>query len=381
MRHEDPTQQKRSWRILLVVLLIVTSCEQQEKQEKQIQQSDKDRIEALGFDIRQLKDLGDYYLVENDIMLRKDLLFEYKTVTTVDQHDPASGRTQQARVADLVSQANQRNITVFVDGTIPVGGDDDWRTEVQQAIDEINAIPYSRIRMQYVTSGPADITIRDDQSAPPPFLDDGQWVWNGAQFVWVWTLAAAEWPAGGNSGFQIRINLDTDNNRVFTTGQKKYNMAHELGHCVGFRHTNWSGLSETAGIGITGTPNTGSNPDPNSVMNGGTALNSWTSFSAYDKIAYSSTYPAMTISVGGPVKGWNSGTYTWTASSANGIGPVTYVWNYGYDGINYNGDFGTGTSRTAQLPLDLDLYLRVTATAADGETATGDHMTMNLGDR
>jgi hypothetical protein len=81
------------------------------------------------------------------------------------------------------------------------------------------------------------------------------------------------------------------------------------------------------------------------------------------------------------VKGWNSGTYTWTASSANGIGPITYVWKYGYDGISYNGDFGTGTSRTAQLPLDLDLYLRVTATAADGETATGDHMTMNLGDR
>jgi len=362
MMYERLTFRWRSCLILLFIALLA-SCSQDEMQPQDVPTQDKDLIEALGFDVTGMKSMGEFYLVENDILLRKDKLHEYQPVNTISIPD---GRTEQARVSDLVSLANQRNITVFVDSSIPTSGDDDWRTEVQQAIAEINAISNSRIRMQYVTSGPADITVRDDAGA----LYDGP--------VGGWVLAAAEWPASGNSGYQIRINLNTDNNRVFTTGQKKYNMAHELGHCVGFRHTNWSGLGESAGIGISGTPNSGSNPDPNSVMNGGTALNSWNGFSSYDRIAYSSTYPAMSVSTSGPTKGNNSGTYTWSASASGGIGPYTYAWYYSYDGQSYTNPFGNGSSVSAQLPLDLDLYLQVIATASDGETAVDEHFTMNL---
>lgn len=376
--HHSTTQRKSGLAILLTLFLFM-ACEQEEirKEEipvNEIAQGDKDLIRALGFDISDLKDDGEFYVVENDILLRKDRLADYKPAVPVVERDPTNGRAEQARVDALISLANQRNITVFVDGTIPTGGDDDWRTEVQQAIADINAVPNSRIRMQYVTSAPADITIRDDAGA----LNDGSWVWTGSSWAWTWTLAQAEWPLNGNAGFQVRINNNTDNNRVMTTGQKRHNIAHELGHCVGFRHTNWSGLGESTATGIVGTPNTGSNPDPNSVMNGGTALNSWAGFSSYDQIAFSSTYPAMRVTISGPTKGNNSGTYTWTASSSNGISPYTYTWLYSYDGINYNNSFGTGPSRTAQLPLDMDLYLQVTATASDGEVAIDDHFTMNL---
>lgn len=339
----------------------------------EIAQGDKDKIRALGFDISGLKDDREFYIVENDILLRKDVLADYQGAVPLEEDVSANGRAEQARVDVLINLANQRNITVLVDGTIPTGGDRDWRAEVQQAIADINAIPYSRIRMQYVTNAPADITIRDDAGA----LNDGSWVWNGSSWVWSWTLAQAEWPVNGNAGPQIRINNNVDNNRVMTTGQKRHNIAHELGHCVGFRHTNWSGLGEGPATGITGTPNTGLNPDPNSIMNGGTALNAWAGFSIHDRTAYSSTYPSMQVTIAGPTKGNNSGTYTWRASSTIGIGPFTYTWRYSYDELNYS-PFGTGTSRTAQLPLDKDLYLRVTATASDGEVAIGDHYTMNL---
>ena len=373
--HYSTTQRKSGLSILLTLFLFM-ACEQDEIRKEQIPvneiaQGVKDRISALGFNISELQDDGEFYIVENDILLRKDRLADYKPAVPVVENVPINGRAEQA-IQSTITLANQRNITVFVDGTIPTGGDDDWRTEVQQAIADINAVPNSRIRMQYVTNPPADITIRDDFGA----LNDGSFVWNGSSWVWIWTLAAAEWPTG-NAGFQIRINNNVDNNRVMTTGQKRHNITHELGHCVGFRHTNWSGLGEGAGTGIVGTPNTGSNPDPNSVMNGNTALNSWAGFSAYDRIAFSSTYPAMRVNIAGPVKGNNSGTYTWSASSTNGISPFTYVWLYSYDGISYN-SFGTGSSRTAQLPLDMNLHLRVTATASDGEVATDDHFTMNL---
>lgn len=355
-------QKSRSWSATVFVLLLITSCQQEEIQVNQIPQNDKDRILALGFNIDHLADLGEFYLVENDILLRKDRLYDYQPINPAVR-DPKSGRGSQARVSDLISLENQRNITVFVDNTIPTAGDDEWTTEVQQAIADINAIPNSRIRMQMVTSGPADITIHDDAGA----LQD-------------WVLASAEWPVSGNAGFQIRINLDADNNRVFTTGQQRYNMAHELGHCVGFRHTNWSGLGETNAIGINGTPNTGNNPDPNSVMNGGTALNTWNGFSTYDLIAYRNTYPAMTVSVTGPTKGYNNGTYTWSATASGGISPYTFVWHYSYDDTNYRCCFGYDPSVTGNLPLDRDLYLRAVATASDGEVAEGWHFTTNLGD-
>lgn len=376
--HHSTTQRKSGLAILLTLFLFM-ACEQEEirKEEipvNEIAQGDKDQIRALGFDISELKADGEFYVVENDILLRKDRLADYKPAVPVAEKATTNGRAEQARVDALISLANQRNITVFVDGTIPTGGDDDWRTEVQQAIADINAVANSRIRMQYVTSAPADITIRDDAGA----LNDGSWVWTGSSWAWTWTLAQAEWPLNGNAGFQVRINNNADNNRVMTTGQKRHNITHELGHCVGFRHTNWSGLGESTATGITGTPNTGSNPDPNSVMNGGTALNSWAGFSSYDRIAFSSTYPAMRVTISGPTKGNNSGTYTWSASSSNGISPFTYTWLYSYDGVNYNNSFGTGPSQTAQLPLDMDLYLQVTATASDGEVAIDDHFTMNL---
>ena len=71
--------------------------------------------------------------------------------------------------------------------------------------------------------------------------------------------------------------------------QKKYNMAHELGHNIGFRHTNWQARGESAAATI---PHTGT--ETTSVMNGNTATFSWTPsahFSPGDKKAAVVLYP------------------------------------------------------------------------------------------
>lgn len=230
MMYQHSTQNRKSWLISLIVFVLLSACEKEREATplKQDVRSDKNQILALGFDTTGLKDQGEFYIVESDILLRKDQLYDYQPailvseVDSVKETNPVNGRKGQARGSALISLANQNNITVFVDNTIPTAGDDNWRTEVQQAIADINTIP-SRIRMQYVTTGPADITIRSD-----------------AGFFGDQTVAGAEPPVNGNAGPQIRINLDFFSNRIVTTGQKRYNMVHELGHSVGFRHTNWA---------------------------------------------------------------------------------------------------------------------------------------------
>lgn len=88
--------------------------------------------------------------------------------------------------------------------------------------------------------------------------------------------------------------------------------------------------------------------------------------------------PPLSVYISGPTKGYNSGTYTWSANVSSGVSPYSYVWHYSLDGYNYTGTLGTSSSITAPLPLDNDLFLRVTVTSSDGQTAVDYHTTINL---
>src|SRR5690606_30936465 len=98
-------------------------------------------------------------------------------------------------------------------------------------------------------------------------------------------IAAAEPPtSAGSAGYRIRINLDFLSNMTVSDATKKYNMAHEIGHCLGLRHTNWRDVDYDQNGNIVPAQDIPGTPisDPNSIMNGGTALNSWVGFSQYD---------------------------------------------------------------------------------------------------
>lgn len=101
-------------------------------------------------------------------------------------------------------------------------------------------------------------------------------------------IAAAGFPSNEVPYFEILINTDFYNNYPVSESQKIYNLVHEIGHCIGLRHSNWQsmGESQTGASLISGTPNS----DSQSVMNGGTALNTWNGFSIYDEIAVQQMY-------------------------------------------------------------------------------------------
>ncbi len=79
--------------------------------------------------------------------------------------------------------------------------------------------------------------------------------------------------SGGRAGYRILTSFDFNKNKNVPSGKKKYNFAHEIGYCIGFRHTNWSFRGERS-------PNANlipaaSNTEDNFIMNRGTAMYYW----------------------------------------------------------------------------------------------------------
>jgi hypothetical protein len=92
------------------------------------------------------------------------------------------------------------------------------------------------------------------------------------------TVAYAEVSTGGPPGNYVRINTQYNN---LPADLKMYAIVHELGHTIGYRHTD-----QTDGSLIPGTPNV----DGASVMNSFIAA-SWSGFSSWDAFAHTSMYP------------------------------------------------------------------------------------------
>ncbi len=210
------------------------------------------RIISLGFTKSDVQDLGQYYLVEGDITFSKSSLQNLQPTS--------NGRSDQASRNELISFDRQPTVSIRIDNSMPLTGVDNWRAEIQQAINDWNSVGDSRINMVLVDQATTQtsITIISDNAVPNESLlrDD--------------VVAVAEFPfIDGRPGFRVRVNLDFNSNRTVTTGQKRRNIVHELGHCIGFRHTNWNSLNESSANTIPGTPQS----DNASVMNGGTALN------------------------------------------------------------------------------------------------------------
>ncbi|WP_339847988.1 M57 family metalloprotease [uncultured Dokdonia sp.] len=218
-----------------------------------------EEILKRGYNLEEIIETNEFYLVQGDLLFSKKI------------EDYISIQTRQARVAGLVSPSNITSMTVYVDPSIPSSGTDNWRPAIISAINNWNDISECNVRFIYTTNSNADIKIKK-----------ANWGSNHNN-----TLAAAGFPTAGQPWHTILINLNFDNNNNVSESSKKYNMAHELGHTIGFRHTNWANLNESTGITIPGTPNS----DPSSVMNGRTASFSWNGFSNYDKIAARYLYP------------------------------------------------------------------------------------------
>jgi hypothetical protein len=257
---------------LLIGGVVFSGCKKDlnTPQQEEISQETLSQIYAHGFGTSDVQKIEEGYLVEGDIVLTEEFLNQQPGGNFL-----RIANNEQYRTTNLVS--GPRNITLALDKKLAA------KAGYQQALavvrDRYNAESLT-LTFSIVSSG-ADITFVDGHGN---------------------FLASAGFPSGGKPYGTVKVNsqsIGTGNTTTF------YNfagtiMAHEAGHCIGFRHTDYmdrsfscggavsnEGASTVGAIHITGTP---TGPDAGSWMLACISRNQSRPFNSNDKTALNVLY-------------------------------------------------------------------------------------------
>ncbi len=251
---------------LALVASTLFSCQKQEAPANDTAISDDvlAAIEKAGFSKDGVIREDGGYIVEGDIFIDDAHLRtqpQWGTLTIA--------QTEHYRTTNLVN--GPRNITISLSSRLPVA----YVSHVDAVIARYNsenlALTFSRV----ASNGNINLVTA-----------------NGSY------LASAGFPSGGNPFGEVKINTRSLNGQPANTIVSV--IAHEIGHCIGFRHTDYmnrayscggtptnEGASTVGAILIPGTP---SGPDAGSWMLAciGSGVNR--PFTANDKIALNALY-------------------------------------------------------------------------------------------
>lgn len=246
--------------------LFIVACSKASKESvnTEVTQDVLAKISALGFSSAGVTAADGGFIVEGDIFLSTQDLTTMKTT-----HKLLVANEEQYRTTNLVT--GPRNITVSVTGTVPA----DFSTAVNAAIARYNAENLTLTFSRVASGGNINIKIV-----------------NTRQYI-----ASGGFPSGGNPYNTISYA------KTYTTYGVDFMttvVAHEIGHCIGFRHTDYmsrqyscggsaynEGASTVGAILIPGTP---SGPDPNSWMLACLSATTNRPFNANDKTALNYLY-------------------------------------------------------------------------------------------
>jgi len=246
-----------------------------EQQPTAIPQAVLNQISSLGFSTADVQKSGNDYIVEGDIRLTAENLSKGFSGPVL-----RVANTEQYRTTNLVKNL-PRTITVKVASSLGAA----FVSGTDLAISRYNALGTS-LTFQRITTGTANITISGFNQGP------------SGGFI---TLGSSGFPtSSGNPYSSIQMNTNAaaygSNPNVNYVGSV---IQHEIGHCIGFRHTDYfnrayscggaASNEGSAGVGAILIPGTPSGGDPNSFMlacsNGGNRT-----FNANDIIAMNYLY-------------------------------------------------------------------------------------------
>lgn len=228
--------------VIAFCMLALGSCQEEVEivKKEDISKETLAKIYQLGFGTTEVKRIEEGYLVEGDIVLT-----EAQLNTQPEQKLLRIGEAEQYRTTNLVTGL-PRVIRIGITTSLPTS----YVGALDEAIARYNALGL-QLTFRRVSSSP-DITL---SKAPA-----------GSSY-----LASAGFPASGNPYNSVKVNADY----IGSTPVQSYLatiLAHEIGHCVGFRHTDYmdrsyscggsttnEGASTVGAINIPGTPTTADN--------------------------------------------------------------------------------------------------------------------------
>src|SRR5258705_10051422 len=229
---------------LLIAGFSITSCKKETKKtaKDEISQETLAKISNHGFGTSDVQKVDEGYLVEGDIILTEDFLNSAPGGNFL-----RIAENEQYRTTLLVTGL-PRDITISSSGNISAG----LSSAIDAAIARYNA-ENLRITMSRVASG-GDIVIR---------------LINGGSYI-----ASSEFPTRPGAPYgTVKYNNAYQN---YSAGFMTTVIAHEVGHCIGFRHTDFMDRSYSCGgspsnegassVGAVLIPGTPSGPDSGSWM-------------------------------------------------------------------------------------------------------------------
>ncbi len=251
----------------LLTAVIMASCAKDNKEaaEQVVPKEVLAKISNLGFGTKDVQVIENGYLVEGDIILAQADLDKAPESTLL-----RIAETEHYRTFELVTAP--RTISIKTQGNF----NSNCSIAIDNAIGRFNAEGLD-LNFVRVSNGRADITFKQT---------------NSGNFI-----AYAGFPSGGEPYDEVVFNKQyRDAPNGFLTSV----FAHEIGHCIGFRHTDYMDRSyscgsggnegeDTYGIGAVHIPGTPTGPDSESWMlscsSGGDRP-----FNANDKIALQYLY-------------------------------------------------------------------------------------------
>jgi hypothetical protein len=252
--------------ITIIGMVVMVSCEMNDSVSKnEVPDDVLSQISALGFGTDNVMRTDGGYLVEGDIILH-----DHDLAGATSQAKLRIAEVEQYRTFNLVS--TPRTIRVGTSGNVPTSVSNAINAAIARYNNENLGLTFQR-----VTSSP-DITVK---------------IINGGNYI-----ASAGFPSGGNPYNTVNFNKKYAN---YSAGFLTTVLAHEIGHCIGFRHTDYMNRAyscgsggnegqETSGVGAVHIPGTPTGPDAASWMLACLSSTTDRPFNSNDKIALDYLY-------------------------------------------------------------------------------------------
>lgn len=215
---------------LLALGLMVLSCGKDSADPADvIPQEVINKISAMGFNPDGIEKVDEGYRIERDIIITPENLADVHAEHRVPE-------AEQYRTFNVVNTGGGRNITVY----IPQGGNSGFSSTYVSALDEaINRYNAENLDLTFsrVTSSSGANIVFSRLSK----RDERQGVLGSAGFP----------SSNGNPYGQIKMSGILQSTYGLSVNGIATIMAHEMGHCIGFRHTDYFDRSISCGGGAS----------------------------------------------------------------------------------------------------------------------------------